>query len=82
MNSSKQTVTIYTTPTCGYCKMAKKWLDSHKISYKEIDVSSDEHAKDEMTQRSGEIGVPQILIGKKVIVGFDEEALEKALLKK
>ena len=73
-------VIVYSTPTCGYCKMAKAWLKEHKIAFKDINVAEDEDARNEMIEKSGEIGVPQIEIGNKIIVGFDKEALEKELL--
>lgn len=79
--AAQQKVTIYTSPTCHYCKMAKEWLKSHKVSFTEIDVTADEEARDAMIEKSGEIGVPQIEIGNKIIVGFDKEELKKALKK-
>ena len=77
---AKKKVIVYSTPTCQYCKLAKAWLKEHKISYQEVNVAEDEDARNEMIEKSGEIGVPQIVIGNKIIVGFDKEALEKALL--
>jgi len=73
-------VTVYSTPTCQYCKLAKAWLKEHKIAFKDVDVSEDEEARNAMIEKSGEIGVPQIEIGNKIIVGFDKEALKKELL--
>ncbi|HLC85158.1 MAG TPA: glutaredoxin family protein [Candidatus Nanoarchaeia archaeon] len=73
-------VTVYSTPTCQYCKMAKEWLKEHKIAFTEVNVADDEEARNKMIEKSGEIGVPQIEIGSKIIVGFDKEALEKELL--
>ena len=77
---AQKKVIVYSTPTCGYCKMVKAWLKEHKISFKDINVAEDEDARNEMIEKSGEIGVPQIEIGNKIIVGFDKEALEKELL--
>ena len=80
--SSAKTVKIYTTPTCPYCKLAKKWMTEHDIKYEEIDVSKDQKAKDYIVGKTGEIGVPQIEIGDVIIIGFDREKMEKVLLKK
>ncbi len=74
-------VTVYSTPTCPYCKMAKEWLKTNKIAFKDIDVSRDETAAQEMMKKSGQIGVPVIEVDSKIIVGFDKPALEKALKK-
>ena len=70
---------IYTTPECTYCKAAKEFFKETKISYKEIDVAKDQKAAKEMVDKSGQMGVPVILIDDKIIVGFDQEKIEKAL---
>lgn len=76
-------VTIYTTPTCPFCKMAKNYLDQHTIKYQEKDVASDVKARDEMLEKSEQMGVPVTIVEgegqKHVIVGFDQPALDKAL---
>jgi glutaredoxin 3 len=72
-------VKIYTTPTCPWCKKAKAFLKDSNVKYTEIDVSSDEAASKEMIEKSGQMGVPVIDIDGKIIPGFDEEELKKAL---
>ena len=44
-----------------------------------IDVSKDHKAADEMVKKSGQYGVPVIEIDRILIIGFDKEALKKAL---
>jgi len=72
-------VTIYSTPSCSYCFAAKDFFKEHKIKYKEIDVSKDEKALDKMIDKSGQIGVPVIDIDGTIIIGFDRDAIKKAL---
>ena len=72
-------ITIYTTPTCVYCKMAKAFFKEHDISYEEKDVSVDTKAREEMIQKSGQLGVPVIEIDGKVGVGFNKEKLTEIL---
>jgi glutaredoxin-like YruB-family protein len=72
-------VTVYSTPTCPYCKMAKTYLAENKIDFKEVDVSMDDKAAQEMIDKSGQMGVPVIDIDGKFIVGFDKEAIKTAL---
>lgn len=64
-------VTILTTSTCGYCRMAKEFLNQNKIHFIEKDVNSDPQARHEMTSRNI-TGVPVIIIGNDVVVGFDK----------
>lgn len=72
-------VTIYTTPTCVYCRMAKQFFAEHGIVYEERDVIADEAARDEMVRKSGQMGVPVIDIDGKIVVGFDRDRLVELL---
>lgn len=72
-------VTIYTTPTCVYCKMTKAFFKENNIQYEEKDVSTDRAAADEMIQKSGQMGVPVIDIDGQILVGFDKEGLSRLL---
>ncbi|MCX5713175.1 MAG: glutathione S-transferase N-terminal domain-containing protein [Candidatus Omnitrophica bacterium] len=72
-------ITVYSTPTCPYCIRAKQFLRDNKIVYKDIDVSSDQPAADEMVKKSGQMGVPVLDIDGEIIVGFDREKITKAL---
>ncbi len=72
-------VTIYTTPSCVYCKKAKAFFKEHNVEYEEKDVSSDQAVAEEMMHKSGQMGVPVIDIDGGIIIGFDEEALREAL---
>ena len=74
-----KSVTIYTTPTCVYCRMAKEFFKKNSVKYKELDVSKDDKALNDMVEKSGQMGVPVITVGKEVIIGFDEPKLKKAL---
>ena len=72
-------VTIYTTPSCVYCKKTKAFFHEHNVTYSEKDVSQDSAAVDEMVQKSGQMGVPVIDVDGAIIIGFDETALRDAL---
>lgn len=73
------TATVYSTPACAYCKMVKEFLDKHSIQYAQKDVAQDTEARDEMIQKSGQMGVPVTIINDKVIIGFDQARLKEAL---
>jgi glutaredoxin-like YruB-family protein len=72
-------IKVYSTPTCPYCVMAKDFLKQNKIKFEDIDVSRDHKAADEMVKKTGQYGVPVIEIDGKMIIGFDKEAIKKAL---
>jgi glutaredoxin-like YruB-family protein len=80
MAETKARVRVFSTPSCPYCHAAKEFLKENKVSFEDIDVSKDPKAADEMIEKSGQMGVPVIIVDNKVvIVGFDKEALKKAL---
>ncbi|NYT00905.1 MAG: NrdH-redoxin [Methanocellales archaeon] len=72
-------IKVYSTPTCPYCRMVKSFLKEKGVDFEDIDVSVDSKAAEEMIQKSGQMGVPQIEINEKIIVGFDKEAIEREL---
>jgi len=72
-------VMVYSTPTCPFCMMAKKFLDENNIGFEDIDVSSDQTKAREMVQKSGQMAVPVLDIDGEIIVGFDKERIRKAL---
>lgn len=72
-------VKIYSTPFCVYCKMTKDFLKKNNILYEEFNVSEDEKAREEMTTKSHQLGVPVIDINGEIFVGFNRLELERAL---
>jgi glutaredoxin-like YruB-family protein len=75
----KTKVIIYSTPSCPYCSSAKEFLKENKIDFEVIDVSKDQSKAQEMIEKSGQMGVPVLDINGTIIVGFDKEAIRKAL---
>lgn len=72
-------VKIYTTPTCVYCKMTKEFFKKNNVEYEEHDVASDSKARDEMIQKSHQMGVPVIDVNGEIVVGFDRGHLAQLL---
>jgi glutaredoxin-like YruB-family protein len=72
-------VKVYSTATCPWCDRAKQFLKEHHIKFEEINVIADPKAREDMKRKSGQMGVPVIEIGSKIIVGYDEDALKDAL---
>ena len=72
-------VKIYTTSTCPWCMKTKEFFKAYNIKYKEINVTENEKARNKMFEKSGQFGVPVTDVNGTIIVGFDKEALKKAL---
>ncbi len=72
-------VTIYTTPTCVYCNMAKAFFAENNIAYTEKNVAEDQNAMKEAVEKSGQMGVPVIDIDGQILVGFDKKKLSELL---
>ena len=72
-------VKVYSTQSCPFCFMVKDFLKDNNVEFEDIDVAGDQNALREMMKKSGQNGVPQIEIDGKIIVGFNEQALRKAL---
>lgn len=76
--SDKQVV-IYSTPTCHFCQQAKEFFKENEVSYTEYDVAADKEKAQEMVTRSGQMGVPVIVIDDEMTIGFDEGRLRVLL---
>ncbi len=76
---SKPQVTIYSTPTCHFCHAAKDFFSANGVAFTDHNVGSDLVRRKEMIEKSGQMGVPVITVGKNIIVGFDEPKLRELL---
>ncbi len=72
-------ITVYSTPTCMWCRKVKSYFKEHNIPFKDYDVSSNQDKAQEMVRKSGQMGVPVIIIDNSVIVGFDKNKIDNLL---
>ena len=72
-------VTIYSTPTCHYCHLAKDFFNEHGVKYTEYNVADDLGKRKEMVDKSGQMGVPVIDINGEIMVGYSESEISKLL---
>ncbi len=72
-------VIVYSTSTCPYCFAAKDFLKEKGIKFDDINVSENRDKAIEMMKKSGQSGVPVLDIDGKIIIGFDKEAISRAL---
>lgn len=75
----QKTVTIYSTPTCHFCHMAKDYFTANNVVFTDHDVAADTEQRNIMMEKSGQRGVPVIFIGEEMIIGFDKQAIDTAL---
>jgi glutaredoxin len=59
--------------------MAKDFMKEKGIEFEEVDVLANEEAREELVEKSGQLGVPVIDIDGKIIVGFNRSKLAEAL---
>ena len=72
-------VIVFSTPTCTYCNMAKKYFRQQGVRFRDVDVSRDPAAARDMQRKSGQMGIPVIDIGGRVVVGFDKNKINQML---
>lgn len=72
-------VKVFSTTTCPWCTKAKTYLKEHKIEYEDFDVAKDVDARNEMMQKSGQMGVPVLDIDGEIVIGFDQEKINQLL---
>lgn len=82
--SNTSDVIVYTTSWCGYCRKAKSFLKAKKVAFTEKDVEKDSGAAQELAQKAAAAGVqpqgvPVLDVKGKLILGFDQQAIEQAL---
>ncbi len=72
-------VKIYSTPTCTYCVILKKYLEEKGVEYDDIDISQNEEEQKRMVEMTGQMGVPVIEYDGEFVIGFDKEKINKIL---
>jgi glutaredoxin 3 len=73
-------VEIYSTPTCHFCHLAKEYFSTYDVPFNDYNVSADVAKRKEMVDKSGQMGVPVIVVDdKEVVVGFDRDRLAELL---
>ena len=72
-------VTIYSAVWCAFCHAAKDYFDKLGVKYVDKDVETDPAFMKESVDKSGQMGIPVIDIDGNIIIGFNKEAIKKAL---
>ena len=80
--SDSAAVTMYTTPTCAFCHMAKEYFKANDVEVETKDVTTDQEAYKEILDKSGQLGVPVIDFGGTIIIGFDRPKIDAVMREK
>ena len=75
-------VIVFSTPTCSWCRRAKRHFKEQGVPFKEINVERDPAAARDLVRKTGQSGVPVIKIGNTWIVGFDKERIDRELARR
>lgn len=79
MTNKKEEIIIYSSPRCHFCDDVKEFFKEHKVSYIEYDVSKDLEKRAEMVNTTGQMGVPVIVKGDIIMIGFKKDELLKMI---
>lgn len=77
--SHMKEITIYSTPVCHFCNLAKEFFKANNIAYTEYNVATDMEKRKEMIELTGQLGVPVIRVGDELMVGFSEPHMRAVL---
>lgn len=72
-------VTIYSTPSCHFCHIAKDYFNENKVAFTEFNVATDLEKRKEMIAKTNQMGVPVIEIDGEITIGFDKGRIAKQL---
>lgn len=68
-------LTVYTTESCAFCPMVKKFLSLKKLPFKEVNVTNDQHTRGELFRKTGMMSVPVTTDGERFVVGYNPSQL-------
>ena len=77
MSEDAKRVTLYTSPGCPWCGVARTYLREHAIEFSEVDISEDRQGLRDMVLMTAQHGVPVLLVGSKTMVGWNAEEFER-----
>ncbi len=72
-------VSIYSTPSCTYCKAPKEYFAENNVAFQEFNVAEDMARRQEMIERSGQMGVPVIMVDNNIVVGYNKGKLPELI---
>ena len=72
-------VRVFSTPDCPYCVTLKEFLKENNIEFEDINVAEDAKAREEMINKTNQMGVPVVDIDGEIVIGFDKGKISSLL---
>ena len=72
-------IIVFSTPSCPWCNKVKRYLREKGFRFRDVDVSRDQNAAKDVVRKTGQMGVPVVLINNRPIVGFNKAEIDKLL---
>lgn len=72
-------ITLFSIPVCDACDLVRNMLQKADIPFTEKDVNDNPPVQDELMSLAGQLSVPALAVGKKVIYGYNSIAIEEEL---
>lgn len=77
--STAPKIIVFSTPTCGWCRKLKSYLKENGFRFRDVDVSKDPKAAQDMVRKTGQMGVPVTLINNRPVLGFNKQEIDRLL---
>ena len=74
-----QTVVVYTTSWCGFCRKTLAYLDAKGVHYENRDVEGDAGYRDELIRKTGKTSIPVVEIDGTLIRGYNPKKMDRLL---
>jgi len=78
-STSKGPLTLYLIPGCDTCDQLKEFLSIRQLQFTEKNVADDINLQNELKDKAGELQVPVLVVGDKVLSGYNRTALLQTL---
>jgi glutaredoxin-like YruB-family protein len=72
-------IIVFSTPNCPWCTKVKRYLKEQNCRFRDVDISKDDKAAKDVVRRTGQMGVPVVLVNNKTIIGFNKKELDRIL---
>lgn len=79
MSDKQPKVIVFTSSSCSWCRKVKEYLKKNRVKFKEVNITRNPSAAKDIQKKTGQMGVPVILINNKPVVGFNKSKLDKLL---